>query len=385
MKIMAFRLLFTVAFLLAVAYTVPEHSFALFDPISRPNNFNGIHILFPTELSQAAQLVNSTNGQWGYVTIPIQTGDKDIEKWQAFMDEAKRLKLIPIIRLATEADRQNTAVWAKPTMTDILDFANFLNSLNWPVENRYVIVYNEINRFDEWAGEPPNPKEYADLLSYAVEVFKDRNPNFYIVMGGLDNASPNDRVRYMDNMVYLREMVEYNPEIFNKIDAFSSHSYPNPGFIAPPLKNKLEGITTYQFEYNLINSYTVNKKPVFITETGWDSKKLPESVIASYYKTAYENFWNKDRDKIVAITPFLLNSQGGGAFDIFSFVKDGRQTQYYTVAEKMEKTKGDPLLEAVKGIATQKITEFSTLIVPKAVFHDEIAKQLVIDIVKVFF
>lgn len=380
------KILLVIIFALLYFLAPVKSSFALFDPLLRPNNFNGIHILFPSELAQAAQLVNAKEGEWGYVTIPIQTGDKDLEKWQAFMDDAKKLKLIPVVRLATQGDRENTAVWSKPTKTEVLDFANFLDSLNWPVENRYVIVYNEMNRFDEWGGEAPNPKEYADILSYAIEVFKDRNPNFYMIMGGLDNASPNDRVKYMDNLVYMEEMVEYNPQIFNKIDAFSSHSYPNPGFVAPPLQNKVEGVTTYQFEYNLINSHTRTRKPVFITETGWDSKKLPEDLIAQYYQITYENFWNKDKDKIVAITPFLLNSQGGGAFDIFSFVKDGRQTKYYTIAEQMQKTKGQPLIEAVKGVATGKITQFRKLVVDddKKIDQD-ITKQLIVDIVKIFF
>jgi hypothetical protein len=202
-------------------------------------------------------------------------------------------------------------------------------------------------------------------------------------MGGLDNASPNDRVKYMDNLVYMNEMVAYNPEIFNKIDAFSSHSYPNPGFSAPPLQNKVEGITTYQFEYNLINSHTVKKKPVFITETGWDSAKLSETVIAKYYEIAYQNFWNKDKDKIVAITPFLLNSQGG-PFDIFSFVKSGKQTKYYEVSAKMEKTKGQPLLEAVQGIATKKITDFQKLVKAKDEDHG-VGKVVVVEFIKLFF
>lgn len=376
------RVILIVFLLTFVIGAFPTKSNALFDPLTRPNNFVGIHILFPSELSQASQLVNAKTGEWGYVTIPIQSGDKDLEKWQAFMDDAKAHKLIPIVRLATSSDRENTSVWAKPTTTEILDFANFLNSLNWPIENRYVIVFNEMNRFDEWAGEPPNPKEYADLLSYTVEIFKERNPNFYIIMGGLDNAAPNDRVKYMDNLVYLNEMVKYNPEIFNKIDAFSSHSYPNPGFVAPPLQ-RVEGITTYQYEYNLINSHTVSKKPVFITETGWDSKKLSEQLIASYYEIAYRDFWNKDKDKIVAITPFLLNSQGG-TFDIFSFVKNGKQTRYYEVSQKMEKTKGQPLLEAVKGIATKKITEFKRLVVKDEV-DQTVAKEVVVEFVKIFF
>lgn len=370
-------------FIIFFLVTFSSKADALYDPLAQPNNFHGIHILFASELSEAASLVNSKEGEWGYVTIPIQSGDKDLEKWQNFMDEAKKQKLIPILRLATQPFYENTSVWAKPTTTDVLDFANFLDSLNWPIENRYIIVFNEMNRFDEWGGEAPNPKEYADILSYTVEVFKQRNPNFYIIMGGLDNASPNDRVKYMDNMVYLREMADYNPEIFNKIDAFSSHSYPNPGFVAPPLKDKVEGITTYQFEYNLINSKTNSKKPVFITETGWDSGKLSESVVASYYKIAYENIWNQDKDKIVAITPFLLSSQGG-VFDIFSFIKEGRRTQYYDVSLGMEKVKGQPLIEAVKGIAVEEIEKFRSL-VAKEEEDKEIGKFVVVEFVKLFF
>ena len=363
--------------------SIPSLAGAFFDPLSRPNNFSGIHILFPSELSQAAHLVNSSNGAWGYVTIPIQKGDMDLVKWQDFMDESKKLKLIPIVRLATQADRTNTAVWAKPTATDILDFANFLSSLNWPVENRYIIVFNEMNRFDEWGGEAPNPIEYTGLLLYTSETFKERSQNFYIIMGGLDNAAPNDRIKYMNNFVYIREMEKANPEIFKKIDGFSSHSYPNPGFIAPPLSNKLMGVTTYQYEYNLINSFSDKKVPVFITETGWDSSKLAESVVADYFKQAYDNFWNKDKDKIVAITPFLLNSSGG-AFDVFSFVKEGRQTQYYKLNAQMEKTKGEPLLEAVKGIATKQFTNLKKLVIKKEPDRS-LGNQLVIEWVKFFF
>lgn len=358
---------------------------AFFDPLERPNNFHGIHILFPSELEAAAKLVNSQNGQWGYVTIPIQAGDKDMDKWQNFMDECKRLKLIPILRLSTEADPQNTTVWRIPTATDILDFANFLSSLNWPIENRYVIVFNEMNRFDEWGGEAPDPASYAGLLSYASITFRQNNPNFYIIMGGLDNAAPNDQVKYMDNFVYLKKMYEHDPDIFKKIDGFASHSYPNPGFIAPPLQNQLEGITTYQFEYLYINSKSDHKVPVFITETGWDSKKLPESIIAKYYQLTYDNFWNKDKDKIVAITPFLLNSQGG-AFDSFSFVKNGKQTQYYIASEKMQKTKGEPLIQTVKGIAAKKVTQLKNLVIKKSEDVDNpLTKNLVVEFVQLFF
>lgn len=379
MKIVLFALLLSFIFF---AFH-PVKVLAFFDPLQRPNNFQGIHILFPSELDSAARLVNSKSGEWGYVTIPIQVGDKDLVKWQDFMDDCRKLKVIPILRLSTEADPQNTTVWRIPTKYDVLDFANFLGSLTWPVENHYVIVFNEENRFDEWGGTPPDPNTYADLLVYAYDTFKNVNSNFYVIMGGLDNAAPNDGVKYMDNFVYLNKMVEHNPLVFKKLDGFASHSYPNPGFVAPPLHNKLEGITTYQYEYTLINLHSDHKVPVFITETGWDSSKLGESLVAKYYQIAYDSFWNKDKDKIVAITPFLLNSQGG-AFDIFSFVKEGKQTQYYTQTEQMEKTKGQPLIQTVKGIAVKKIQKLK-----KITFHPHptnlATKDLIIDYIKLFF
>src|SRR5258705_11328911 len=116
---------------------------AFYDPLTVPNNKFGIHILFPFEARLASTLVNSNGGDFGYVIIPIQSGDKNLVKWQKFMNDCKEFHLIPIIRLATEGDYFNTTVWRKPTKEDVLDFANFLNSLNWPTTIRYIVVFNE--------------------------------------------------------------------------------------------------------------------------------------------------------------------------------------------------------------------------------------------------
>src|SRR3989344_4058519 len=131
---------FLILAITAVFLFYPNAAFAVYDPISVPNNKFGIHILYPSEISKASELVNSSNGDWGYITVPIQAGDKDLLKWQKFMDDSKSLHLIPIIRLATEGDYFNTKVWRKPNLSDVLDFSNFLSSLNWPTKNRYIIV-----------------------------------------------------------------------------------------------------------------------------------------------------------------------------------------------------------------------------------------------------
>ncbi len=313
------------------------YSYAVEDPLARPNNFMGIHILFTGEIIQAKDLVNSSGGDWGYVTIPIQVVDRDLGKWQEFMDLARDLHIIPILRLATQNDPHNTAVWRKPTEYDILDFANFLSSLNWPTKNKYVILFNEVNRFDEWGGDYPNPSEYADTVAYAFDVFKQRDPNFYLILSGMDAAAPNDYKKYMNGFTYL-EVLTQTTDVTQKIDGFSSHSYPNPDFSSYPSETKKVGVATYKYEYDLLNSASNKKLPVFITETGWSDKKIPESVLSKYYSFVFSEIWGKDKDKIVAITPFLLNA-GGEPFSQFSFFKNGVAKETYKALIYLSKEK----------------------------------------------
>ncbi len=308
-----------------------------------PNNKFGIHILFPSELDEAAQLVNSSGGDWGYVTIPIQAGDRDVVKWQQFMDEARRRHIIPIIRLATEGDYFNTAVWRKPTFADVLDFGNFLGDLSWPTKNRYVVVFNEVNRDDEWGGST-NAKEYTDILTYAVEVIKTKNQDFFILSAGLDNAAANGSTA-INQYDFIRQMHEHNDTIFVNVDGITSHSYPNPDFSQPPNSQRTTGIKSFNFERDLIQRLWGTNVPVFITETGWRNDKRDEDTIASFYREAFSTVWN-DKN-IVAVTPFLLHA-GIEPFKSFSFInEDGRYTKYYQAFKDIEKQIGTPPLSPI--------------------------------------
>lgn len=318
----------------------PHQSFAIENPLAVPNNKIGMHILFPEELKPASKLINSQGGDWGYVTMTIQAGDKDLNKWQKFMDDAARHHLIPIIRLSTEGDIKNTAVWRKPTDTDIIDFANFLNSLEWPVKNRYIIVFNEVNRSDEWGGSL-NPREYSNILSFAVTVFKSKNPDFFIISAGLDNAAPNQAGLFMNQYDYLRQMNQAVPGIFNQIDGLSSHSYPNPGFAQRPNTTSPMGTGSFHYERQLVQSLSRKALPVFITETGWSTEAVSDATAASYYILALNTAWSDNN--IVAITPFLFQGSGG-VFEKFTFLRrDGSFTQQYTTLKNLQKIKGKPL------------------------------------------
>lgn len=311
---------------------------AIVDPGSLPNNKFGVHILFTTELSDAGRLINSSGGDWGYITIPIQAGDKDLEKWQKFMDSSKRSHVIPIIRIATENYHFDTKVWRKPSREDVLDFANFLNSLEWPVKNRYIIIFNEVNRGDEWEGNP-NPSEYAYVLNYATEIFKSLSPDFFIISSGLDNAAADSNTS-LNQYNFMRLMDEEVPGIFKRIDGLGSHSYPNPAFSVPPWITTNKSISSFKFEQNLAYELSGKNLPVFITETGWSREKVPENQIGQYFTYAFENVWSNQN--VVAVTPFLLQA-GNGPYSAFTLLNENGEDNEVSIAlQKIPKTKGEP-------------------------------------------
>lgn len=331
-------LIFLLTAILVIIHS-SRNAHAIADPLSVPNNKIGIHILFDSELAEASRLVNSNGGDWGYVTIPIQAGDKNLEKWQRFMDAAREYHIIPIIRLATENYYFDTTVWRKPNFADVLDFANFLNSLDWPIINRYVIIFNEPNRADEWGGEP-SPYEYANILSYAVDTFESKSKDFFIISGGLDNASENNEYTFM------QEMYSAVPKVFNKVDAIGSHSYPNPGFEQPPWVLTKKSISSFIYEKRLAELLGDKKLPVFITETGWSSDRISRSQIGRYFTEAFDSVWTSD--DVVAVTPFLFNA-GTEPFAQFSLINNnGEKNEIYNAIKDIPKTLGNPKLAKAK-------------------------------------
>jgi hypothetical protein len=341
MKVLSKLTLFVAIFAFFLLGLSAASAYAIEDPLARPNNKFGIHILFPSELADAAHLLNTSGGDWGYVTIPIQAGDRDLDKWQHFFDDCRKLHLIPIVRLATEGDYFNTAVWRRPTPADMMDFANFLNSLNWPTKNRYVIVFNEVNRGDEWGGAT-DPADYAQILSYAVTIFKSKSQDFFMIAAGMDNGAPSQGTAYMNEYTYYSQMNFAYPNIFTQIDGIASHSYPNPGFIQSPSSTTNKSIMSFQYEKQQIDAMANKKLPVFITETGWDKDVLGEDKVAEYYKTAFQTVWNDS--SVVAVTPFLLRASAG-PFEKFSILPaTGSDSTLFKTISALPKTLGSPSL-----------------------------------------
>ncbi len=333
---------------------------AISDPLSVPNNKYGIHIITATrdEASEAARLVN-TNGDWGYITVLAESGDRNEGKWQEFFNELRRRHLIPIVRLATKPTGQG--IWERPYDNEGEAWADFLDKLNWPVKNRYVTIYNEPNHASEWGGSV-DPEGFAKILNSTIDALKKKNPDFFVMNAGLDASAPNEPPDYLDSDEFMKRMNTEVPGIFEKLDGWVSHSYPNPGFIGQPWNAGKGTINTWQWELNQLARLGVTKQlPVFITETGWkhsdgidENSKFPSpQTVSEYYEEAFRKNWADQ--KIIAVTPFLLNYQEP-PFDQFSFKKilkniseqekaERPYHEFFYTLQNAPKNEGKPLQE----------------------------------------
>jgi uncharacterized membrane protein (UPF0127 family) len=302
------------------------------------NNIAGVHILDPSEVEQAAKIVNGNNGDWGYVTVPIRANDRDLKKWQKFMDDAARLHVIPLLRIATVADGN---YWRKPSFDEVLDFSNFLNDLRWPTKTKHVIIFNEPNHHSEWGGKV-DALEYGAILDFAIDRFKYLDEDFFILPAGLDAAVPDSKTSASQYKFLARVFTSF-PQIPAKIDGWNSHSYPNPAFSGRPGDVHKSSIRGYQHELAFLKRYTTKKIPVFITETGWQMESLSEEKVGEFYSQAFTSVWSDSR--VMAVTPFLLNAHDG-PFKQFSLLNsDGSFKEPARVISSIEKTKGGPEIE----------------------------------------
>ncbi len=332
-------------FLLTILLSFPPHVAAIYDPASVSNNKFGIHIADTNDIPDVAPLINSSGGDWGYVTLVIEENDRDPGKWQKIFDDMRRLHLIPIVRLATHIEGSS---WTVPKEDSFREWVDFLSKLRWVVKNRYVILFNEPNHAKEWGGNI-NPGEYAQRFVDLAKQFKDASPDFFILPAGLD-ASASNGGETLDEQQYLEHMFAAKPEIGNLIDGWTSHSYPNPGFSGSPYAFGRGSMRTFQWELSLLKELGVNKDlPVFITETGWihSQGKMPNlslmtpDQVGANLRVAAATIWQDPR--IVAVTPFVFNYQGL-PFDHFSWKKLGSGEYYaqYGAYQSIPKQKGKP-------------------------------------------
>jgi hypothetical protein len=319
-------------------------SYPNYSSFSKPNNKFGLYIYAEEErfFNLAEKLVNSNGGDWGYVLIPYNVRDRDSSRWKRVFDNLNSRHLIPIIQL-----------WDVDTAkykNDTNEAAAFLNGFLWPVKERYISVYNEPNDDKFWKGNA-DAKNYAKILDYTIDTFKLENPNFFILNGALNASAPNGN-GYINPLSFLYQMEQEFPGIFDKLDGWASHSYPQPNFTGSPYDKGLWSISAYADELAYLKNTLGLKKdlPVFITETGWPHAEgnpyngsfFSAQITAQNYKAAFEEIWLKD-SRIRAVTPFtvLYNPP----YDHFSWINiDGVPYEQYEAVKKIKKVKGEPAI-----------------------------------------
>jgi|APSaa5957512622_1039677.scaffolds.fasta_scaffold15127_3 hypothetical protein len=339
---------------------------AIVDPRVTTNNRFGIHALDFSDLEPAANLVNSSGGDWGYVTLVIRQNDQDKAKWQKILDQCRDLKLIPIIRLATVPVKD---YWQKPNLDEVNNWVNFLESLNWVIQNRYIVLFNEPNHAKEWENQI-NPEEYAKTIRVFHQALKKSSPDYFILPAGLDTAAPNS-INTMTASDYWSKMYQSDPDIFKLLDGWNSHSYPNPGFSGPVTGSGLGTLKSYQAEVSFLSNYGLPADPpIFITETGWvhkDGKILGASTdntaLSNFYRSAFQSVWIQSN--LVAITPFVLNYPQP-PFDKFAWQKPNSKEFYphYYAVKNLTKVAGQPTQihdsKIISDTIPEKLTESSS-------------------------
>lgn len=320
-----------------LTYTTPS-------PEEQKNNKFGIYIYAEEErfFRLADELVNSNGGDWGYVLIPFNVRDRDRTRWTRAFSQMREHHLIPVIQLHDI----NPDDYKDQTE----DAAEFLNSFVWPTRSRYISAYNEPNDARFWYGRV-DPAEYAKILNYTITTFKKENPDFFILNGALNVSAPTHADgSYLDAFEYMNRMNNELPGIFDRLDGWASHSYPQPEFSGDPRSTGRWSIKAYEEELKYLkNSLGVAKElPVFITETGWahaegeaiNSRYYTSVKIAEFFKVAFEEVWLKD-DRVVAVMPFTIRYNA--PFDHFSWIDSSNNPySHFEVVKSLKKVKGNP-------------------------------------------
>lgn len=318
-----------------------------------PNNKFGMYMVVNSatlsmekQITEIANLINSNGGDWGYVLYSLWINNLDEKEWETFFDLVGKNHLIPIIQLYPyQFDEEY--LFSQLTKT-----ASFLNSFSWPSSCRIVTVFNETNARDFW-GENIDPEGYARVLAKAIEIFKKENENFFILNGGF-NSSSRSGPRYLDEEEYLIRMDEAVPSIFEKLDGWASHPYPQPEFSGdfhnpPSWYETRDQISAYEWEFSLLKKYFgVENLPIFLTETGWAHKEGEQPkwqykkavLTAQYFDDVLRNIWLPDK-RVVAITPFIFNHASFSNFNWMTI--EGYCYPQCDVVKKIEKVAGSSI------------------------------------------
>ncbi len=282
-------------------------------------------------------------GPGGWVTVifaDIKPGRTSAEpSWKQSIADAYARDLIPVIRMAPPwGDRNVRKMGESPTSYKGLAqvykavIADLPKRADWPL---YVQVHNEPNLCYEWVCSSGSltaqqvASEYAGLLRDAADALHSLGDSrIKVLNGGLAPGGVNSCDCATQNgppgtlaATFLGYMKGAVPNVFDKIDAFASHSYPSKGegwgFFCP-YSEANPGLKYFEKELAAIGKPNMK---VVVTETGWtvqhESYNWSREQVADFSVEALKNVW-LTHPSILGITPFILRDS---SWDKFAWVQ----------------------------------------------------------------
>jgi hypothetical protein len=287
----------------------------------------GVHLLSTQDIDRAQQLLK-VEDDWHFVTIPLTLDDlEQPSRWQNFFDQCRKEKFIPIIRLAT---RIENGAWARPNRREIVRMFTFLNKLDWPTNEMFLIVFNEVNHAKEWGGAV-DVSSYVETLKFVSHWAHTEEKEYVVLPAALDLAAPNSS-ETMEAFTYLNQMYRYDPDIFDKIDVWNSHSYPNPGFSSSPTLTGKSSMRGFIHELDFLKRKTGRDYKVIITETGWKANFRTKPWLENYYLYAFQHIWS--HPQVIGVTPFVVQGTPGPFAEFSFYDSDNKPTAHHSAFQK---------------------------------------------------
>lgn len=229
---------------------------------------------------------------WAY----LQPGE-DTFNWAGAdrtIDMARHQGLTVIARLGI------VPAWARPKPTERATPLEYLDPEHYDAFARFVglfaarykgrvsmiIPWNEPNLAFEWGGRKVSPAEYVQFLRKVYAAAHAANPDVMILGGALaPTLAGADSADALNDLTFLRGMYEAGGSAY--FDALAIHSY---GFTLPeedpPAPDRLN-FRRFELLLGIMRDFGDGKKPVYITETGWNDHPRWANAVRSGQRIEY--------------------------------------------------------------------------------------------------
>jgi polysaccharide biosynthesis protein PslG len=169
--------------------------------------------------------------EWRYIE-PHVKGQYDWGEPDRIVDAIDKADLKVIARIDNQPKwTRNDDSWPTPGPPEKLsDWGDFMGAMAARYKGRIQAyeIWNEPNLAREWGNQPPNPREYVEMLKVAYKAIKKSDPDAVVITAGLSPTTTTGRVA-MPDLDFAKAM--YAAGAKDYFDMLGVHA---AGFKAPP-------------------------------------------------------------------------------------------------------------------------------------------------------